>query len=137
MGVISFRACAARPDFADLVLRGLAAMGSPDPAEGELCLDLGLSLWVNESQESLVEARASMMAVRSALVKASGMDLASEPVPLSGVEPRLDVLNLGAYLRSLLVRAAANAQCDVAHMADLAVEYLRGRVPSTTASALA
>jgi len=45
------------------------------------------------------------------LLLTSGMDVATEPNPLSGVDPRVDVLNLGAYLRQLVARAAARARC--------------------------
>jgi hypothetical protein len=66
-----------------------------------------------------------MVAMRSALLLASGMDRATEPVPLYGVDPRVDVLNLGAYLRQLMARAAARAQCDAAVMVERALEHLR------------
>jgi hypothetical protein len=112
-------------DFARKVLRGVSAIETPRPGETDLCLELGLSIWMRQTATDVDEAGPAMLAMRSALLVASGMDPVTEPIPLCGVDPRLDVLNLGAYLRRLMVRATARAQCDVAVMAERAVEHLR------------
>jgi hypothetical protein len=112
-------------DFARQVLRGVSAIESPRLGQSDLCLELGLSLWMRQTGTGLDDAGPAMLAIRSALVLTSGMDLATEPVPLCGVDPRVDVLNLGAYLRQLVVRAAARAQCDAVVMVERVVECLR------------
>jgi hypothetical protein len=116
-------------EFARKVLVGVSTLAPARPGETDLCLELGLSLWMRQTGTEVGDAAPAMLAVRSALVAASGMDLVTEPVPLRGVDPRLDVLNLGAYLRRLMARAMAKAQCDVAVLVARAVEYLRAARP--------
>jgi len=126
------------PDFARKVLRGVSAIEPSRPGETDLCLELGISLWMRQTGTGVNDACSAMLAMRSALLKASGMDLATEPIPLCGVDPRLDVLNLGAYLRGLMSHATTRAQCDVALMAEKALECLRGgRFGSGSATTLA
>jgi len=79
--------------------------------EGDLCLELGVSYWITSSEMRLDEAVPAMLAMRDALIGASGLTLATEPVPLWGVRPPVDVLNLATYLRGLIVRAAQHAKC--------------------------
>jgi hypothetical protein len=128
MDVTSF--CRPR-DFAQKVLWGVSAIEQPGPGETDLCLELGLSLWMRETGTGLDDAGPAMLAMRSALVLASGMDMATEPIPLRGVDPRVDVLNLGAYLRQLMTRATACAQCDAAVVVERALEhFVSGRFGS-------
>jgi hypothetical protein len=108
MAAISIFKPLERPDFSALVLRGLADIGHH---EGELCLELGVSYWITSSETRLDEAVPAMLAMRDALIGASGLSQATEPVPLWGVRPRVDVLNLATYLRGLIVRAAHHARC--------------------------
>jgi hypothetical protein len=112
-------------DFARKVLRGVSVIESPRPGETDLCLELGLSLWMRQTGTGLDDAGPAMLAMRSALLLTSGMDVATEPIPLRGVDPRVDVLNLGAYLRQLVARAAARAQCDAVVMVERVLECLR------------
>jgi hypothetical protein len=109
--------------FAQTVLRGVASLG---PDQTDLSCELGLSLWMRQTRTPICDAGPAMLALRSALVEVSGMDLATEPIPLFGVDPRLDVLNLGAYLRRLMARATARANCDAALLVDRTLDRLRG-----------
>ena len=59
----------------------------------------------------LEDAPGHMWAIRQAVLEAGRMDAAIEPVPLAGRSPRLDLLNLVAYLSHLVVRAAAHQRC--------------------------
>jgi hypothetical protein len=106
MAVVSVCKPLERADFSTLVLRGLVEIGH---YEEELCLELGLSYWISRSEMRLDEAVPALLAMRIALVRASGLDLATEPVPFVGVNDRVDVLNLAAYLRGLIVRSATQA----------------------------
>ena len=99
-----------RADFSTLVLRGLVEIGH---YEEELCLELGLSYWINHGEMRLDEAVPALLAMRIALIRASGLALDTEPVPFVGVSHRVDVVNLAAYLRGLIVRAAGRASCTV------------------------
>jgi hypothetical protein len=95
------------------------------PVDGaDLSLELGLSFWIARSGTSLDDARSAMMAMREALVRESGIEMATEPTPLRWIEPRLDLLNLAAYLQGLIGRAAANASRDPIAMVERALERL-------------
>jgi hypothetical protein len=108
-------------------------------ADGEdLSFELGLSFWIARSGASLDDARSTMMAMREVLVRESGIDMVTEPTPLRWIDPRLDVLNLAAYLRGLIGRAAANAGRQPVAMVERALERLaRESRPAGRARALA
>jgi hypothetical protein len=130
MSVVSICAPSPRADFAELVLQGLADMESAGPAPTDLCLELALSVWIQQSGESLVDVRPAMLALRTALVRASGLNLATEPFPLGNVDLRVEVLNLAGYLRMLMVRAAAHAGCRPAVLAQRARREMGDRFRS-------
>jgi len=112
-------------DFGRMVLRGVSVIEPSRPGETDLCLELGLSLWMRQSGTAMDDAGSAMLAMRSAVLRASGMDQEMEPIPLCGIDPRIDVINLGGYLRRLMARATTWAQCDVAVMVERALEHLR------------
>ena len=58
------------------------------------------------------DAIAQMWAIRQAVLEASDLDAASEPVPFGGRTERLGLLNLAIYLGNLVERAAAIHGCD-------------------------
>jgi hypothetical protein len=125
-------------DFARKVLQGVAAIELPRQGEIDLCLELGLSLWMRQTGTELDDAGPAMVAMRSALLLASGLDPGTEPIPLRGVDPRLDALNLGTYLRRLMARATSRARCDTAVMVERALEHLgNGRFRAGRISTLA
>ena len=111
-----------------MVLRGLVDIGH---YEEELCLELGLSYWISHSDTRLDEAVPALLALRIALIRASGLDLATEPVPFVGVNHRVDVLNLAGYLRGLIVRAAGAARCPADAVVEQALGLLGERDRST------
>lgn len=123
-------------DFSQQVLRGIVAIEPLRSEEKDLCLELGLSLWMRRSGTSIEEARRAMWGLRGALIEASGIDGSTEPIPLHGVDPRLDVVNLGAYLRRLIGRATARAQCDPGLLVERALGILRSRRMSTRAGSV-
>jgi hypothetical protein len=95
--------------FAAVALAGLATFGPPRLGGPDLALELGLSAWMRLAGVGTAEARASLFALREAVVGAAGLDPASEPVPLTGRDPRQDTLLLAAYLCDLLTRAAGTS----------------------------
>jgi hypothetical protein len=112
-------------DFARMVLRGVSVIEPPRPGETDLYLELGLSRWMRQTGTRMDDAGPAMLSMRTAVLRASDMDQEMEPIPLYGVDPRVDLINLGSYLRRLMARATARAQCDVAVMVGRALENLR------------
>src|ERR1700676_4008639 len=110
--------------FAPAVLRGLAELGPFDLSEADLALELGLSAWIRFGAISLDDARSTLLHLRSVLLEAGEMDSGSEPIPFFGRSPRLDMLNLAAYLGNLVGRAAWSAQCDPQVIVERTIERL-------------
>jgi hypothetical protein len=96
----------APPGFVRALLGGLAELGPVDPFSGDLSLELGISVWLRRSGTSLMEARGRLLEIRRVILEVCDLDPATEPVPLVGRSPRLDVVNLVAYIGDLLRRAA-------------------------------
>ena len=97
--------------FGPALLHGLAELGPVDLASGDLSLELGISIWLRRNETPLEEARHLLLDIRQQVLEASGLDAATEPVPLVGRSLRLDVVNLVAYVGDLLRRGAAAAGC--------------------------
>lgn len=95
--------------FVPALLGGLAELGPVDPFSGDLSLELGISVWLRRNDTSLMEARSTLLEIREAILRVSGLDPSTEPVPLVGRSPRCDVVNLVAYVGDLLRRAAPRA----------------------------
>jgi hypothetical protein len=74
---------------------------------------------------SLDETIRAVLSIRAALLSVSGLDTATEPVPLRVADPVLFVLNLAVYLDGLLGRAARVLGLSPGEAADVAVELLR------------
>jgi len=110
--------------FGPALVGGLAELGPVDPFSGDLTLELGISVWLRRSGTSLLEARDVLLEIRAVIVEVSGLDPATEPVPLVGRSPRLDVVNLVAYVSSLLRRASATAGSSVSAVAQRVIAEL-------------
>jgi hypothetical protein len=110
--------------FAPALLGGLAELGPVDPFSGDLSLELGVSVWLRRSGASLGEACERLHEARAAILEACGLDPDTEPVPMVGRSPRLDVVNLAAYVGDLLRRAAAGVGWSVQTVAARAVTLL-------------
>jgi hypothetical protein len=67
----------------------------------------------------------TILSLRTALLSVSGLDTASEPVPLRVADRVILVLNLAVYLEGLLGRAARALGVSLGEAADAAVELLR------------
>jgi hypothetical protein len=118
--------------FCPTVLVGLAELGPVDPTSGDLSLELGLSVWMRRSGLSLEEARRGLLGLREVMIEACGLDPATEPVPFVGRAPRLDVMNLIAYLGLLLRRGASAAGLSTRALA----ERVMAELPMPEASAI-
>lgn len=120
-------------DFGSAFLGGLAELGPFDPFSGDLSLELGLSLWLRRSETSLADARARLLDVRRAIVEVSGLNPATEPVPLVGRSARTDVFTLAGYLGDLLRRASAAAGCSMHSLVGRVVAVLPEQLPEDPA----
>lgn len=80
--------------------------------QADLALELGLSAHLQMSDIEVGDAIARMWAVRQAILEASEMDPAAEPIPFGGRCERLDLLNMAIYLGNLVGRAATLNDCD-------------------------
>jgi len=69
-------------------------------------------------------ARSALLEVRQTLLGVGGIDPVTEPIPFSGRSPRLDALNLAAYLGNLVERAAVSAQCRPDAIVEQAIQVL-------------
>jgi hypothetical protein len=85
----------------------------------ELSLELGLSVWMKRT-----DSRAAMLAIRTSLLEVAGMDAETEPVPLYGHSPEVDVANFASYLADLFVRASEAVECEVPHVIGRVGEHL-------------
>ncbi len=70
------------------------------------------------------DCRAAMLAIRAALLEVAGMDAETEPMPLYGHAPEVDVANFAAYLADLFQRASHVVECEVPHVIGRVGEYL-------------
>ncbi len=103
---------------------GLAALEAEDRTPGNLSLPLGMSLWMRRGGVGVLGARAALLALRGALLEASGLDARSEPVPLVVADPSAATISLALYLDGLLERAASTARMSRQDMAERAVALL-------------
>jgi hypothetical protein len=108
--------------FAPAVLRGLVDLGPV--AETDLALGLGLSAWMHFSDMDFEGARHELLAARRILLGVGNIDPLTEPIPFSGRSPRLDTLNLAAYLGNLIERAAASAKCPPDAIVERTIQQL-------------
>jgi hypothetical protein len=113
--------------FGPALLGGLAELGPVDPFSGDLSLELGISVWLHRSRTSLMEARGTLLEIRRVILEVCGLDPATEPVPLIGRSPRLDVVNLVAYVGDLLRRASAGVGWSVRAVADRVIAEMPER----------
>lgn len=111
--------------FADELLHCIAQLCAGGPLEGSLGLCFGLSAWMKRYGVGLDETVEVILRLRSALVSVSGLDEASEPVPLRVTDRAVFVLNLAVYVEGLLRRAAGVLGITPREAADAAVGLLR------------
>ena len=98
--------------FAWSAARGLADLETEDTTGDALILRLCLSTWMRNSGTDHASAQTQLLVLRKSLVEASGLDAASEPVPLVGGDERRSLLNVATYVHGLIIRAAGSAGAD-------------------------
>jgi hypothetical protein len=103
----------------------------------ELCEDSGsrigsddltalmcISAWMNRSGAELCDSLQAMLRLRTAIVRAAGMDERTEPVPLLPGDPKVAALNLARYLEDLMRRASLCGDLATEDVADRALELV-------------
>ena len=94
------------------------------PSREDLTLELGLSVWMRRNAIADDDCLSAMLAIRAALVEASGMDAQSEPIPLHGRSPEADLAIFAGYLADLFIRASAVLECELPHVIGRVSELL-------------
>ena len=98
-----------RERFAREAILGLADLEPQDLEHGNLSVPLGLSLWMRRGRIRVETARDAMLELRAALLRVSGLDERTEPVPLLVADPAAATISLAVYMDGLLQRAARMA----------------------------
>jgi hypothetical protein len=116
----------AERSFVAEVLRGLATLrGDERPmTPGDLSIPLGLSAWIVRASVDLPDAYEALVRLRAEVVEVSGLDRATEPVPLRVGDPRAALRGLGSYLYDLVGRAARHARLSPVELAERTLEQL-------------
>lgn len=81
-----------------------------------------ISAWMNQSGAELVDSLKAMLRLRTAIVRAAGMDEKTEPVPLLPADAKVAALNLARYLEDLMRRASSVGDLATSDVADRALE---------------
>jgi hypothetical protein len=100
------------PEFGPAVLGNLPALVPDGMTEADLALELGLSAHLQTCGLEADEALDELWAVRQAILEATDMDPATEPIPLGGRSDRLGLLHITVYLGHLVHRAARHQGCE-------------------------
>jgi hypothetical protein len=103
---------------------GVAGIGPEDLDPGNLTIPLEVSRWLVRGDVDLAQACEAMLALRSAFLRASGLDRSSEPVPLLGGDRKGSVLTMAFYLDGLMDRGARLAGTTRAALAEAALALL-------------
>ena len=112
---------AAERAFIREVICGMAALraeAKPVRRGGDLTIPLGLSAWIVRASVDLPDAYDALLRLRRSVVDVSGLDRASEPVPLRLPDPKAALCSLGSYLYELVGRAARHAGVSPVELAE-------------------
>jgi hypothetical protein len=103
---------------------GISEVGGPWIGSGDLTALMSISAWMSQAGTDLPDSLDSMLLLRTALVRASGLDEQSEPVPLLPPDDRVAVVNMARYLEDLVCRASNHSECSTEDVAERAIELL-------------
>jgi hypothetical protein len=88
------------------ILADITRFGLSDPIDAGVALELGVSLWFQQSGARMDAVRSTLVELRNGLLDVAGLDAATEPVPLRGRSERSDLLQLTHAVCQLVRRAA-------------------------------
>jgi hypothetical protein len=103
---------------------GLDDLAGSRIGSDDLTALLCISAWMSQAGADLADSLDAMLRLRTALVRAAGMDAATEPVPLIPNDAKVAALNLARYLEDLVRRAALVGGMPGRDVADRALELL-------------
>jgi hypothetical protein len=106
------------------VLHGLVALETGGARENDLCLELGLSLWMRRSGVDIDSAWATVTALPRFVAAEADLDPRTEPIPLVGRSMKLDLINVVVQLGQLIPRAARSAGCTSTEIVERSLERL-------------
>ncbi len=86
-------------DFARDVMHCIARLSGEGRVVGSLSLSFGLTAWMKRYCLGVDETINTVLRLRAALLSVSGLDAASEPVPLRVADRVVFVLNLARVVR--------------------------------------
>jgi hypothetical protein len=103
---------------------GLAGLSPDDLAAGNLTMVFALSAWLRTCDVDPVPACSGLLGLRQALLHTSGLEAASEPIPLLAGSPRNALLALSVYIHGLISRSVARAGKPAQTIVQEALELL-------------
>jgi len=103
---------------------GLAGLSPGDLVAGNLTMVFALSAWLRTCDVDPVAACSGLLGLRQALLQTSGLEAASEPIPLLAGSPRNALLALSVYIHGLISRSAAKAGKPAQTIVQEALELL-------------
>jgi hypothetical protein len=121
----AFDPAAAERAFIREVICGMAALSAdakPPRRSGDLSIPLGLSAWIVRASVDLPDAYDALLRLRRAVLEASGLDRATEPIPLRLPDPKSALCSLGSYLYELVGRAARHARISPVELAERTID---------------
>jgi hypothetical protein len=110
------------PDFGQVLARGMASLELEHANCESLTLRLSLSNWMRRSEAGFEATRLELLNLRRAVLRSSGLDTDSEPVPLAARDEARGVLNLAVYVLGLIERSARSTGIS-------RVEVVEGALP--------
>ena len=116
--------------FAAEVVRGLVTLwecGGPLEEGDDLSVPLGLSAWIVRAGIGLTDACETLAELRRSLIEVSGLDDATEPVPMHFADQRAALRTMGPYLFGLVGRALAHSGLAAVSLAEATIERIPAR----------
>ncbi|MFZ0666985.1 MAG: hypothetical protein WAM97_14630 [Acidimicrobiales bacterium] len=100
------------------IAEGLSEMAGPWIGPDDLTTLMSVSAWMNRSGADLEDAVKGMLLLRTAYVRASGLDEDTEPTPMLHSDEKTALLSLARYLQDLARRACSSAQVSAMELTD-------------------
>jgi hypothetical protein len=101
---------------------GLSEVSGSRIGSDDLNAQMWVSTWMFQSGAELVDSLRAMLKLRTAIVRAAGMDERTEPVPLLPADAKVAAVNLARYLEDLMRRASSVGDLDTSDVADRALD---------------
>jgi hypothetical protein len=104
------------------IAEGLCGLTGPWIGSDDLTSLMSVSAWMSQAGAQLVDSIEAMIRLRTALVKAGGLDEYTEPVPLLPSDEKVAVLNLARYIEDLVRRASRVGDMPATAVVERALE---------------